>query len=63
MYLYKGKGEKEGADYRIITFVGIPGKVHGRGIIERVRASTENQIGNKQDYFRRRKGCIGVFSC
>ena len=59
--LFKGKGEKkESRNYRGISLLIILEKVFGRVvIIERVVASTDNQVRDKQGGFRRWMGCVG----
>ena len=57
--LYKGKGSRfECQNYRGISLLSVVGKVYGRILIDRVRKSTDEAIGEEQCGFRQGRGCI-----
>ena len=57
--LCKGKGDKcECSNSRGISLLSVVGKLFGRVLIKRVRASTECAIGEKQCGFRQGRGCM-----
>ncbi len=57
--LYKGKGNRsECSSYRGITLLGIPGKVYGRILTERLMGVTEGKVSEEQGGFRKRRGCV-----
>src|SRR5215469_2667489 len=57
--VYKGKGDKrECNNHRGISVLSVVGKMYGRILIERVRALTDNLIGEEQGGFRKGRGCL-----
>src|SRR5215469_16162091 len=57
--VYKGKGDKrECSNHRGISVLSVVGKMYGRILIERVRALTDNLIGEEQGGFRKGRGCL-----
>lgn len=57
--LYKGKGSKEECkNYRGISLLSIPGKVHARVVTQRLQKITDDKIGEEQGGFRKGRGCV-----
>ena len=57
--LYKGKGDKcECSNSWGISLLSVVGKIFGRVLIKRVRASTECAIREEQCGFRQGRGCM-----
>ena len=57
--IYKGKGDRsECGNYRVISLLSIPGKVHRRILMEKVYSLTEGLIREEQCGFRSGRGCV-----
>ena len=57
--LYKVKGDKyECSNSRGISLLSVVGKIYGRVLIRRVRATTECAIGEEQCGIRQGRGCM-----
>ncbi len=59
MPLHKGKGSKDECNnYRGISLLSVPGKIHGRILIKRLMQVTEKKVSDEQGGFRKGKTCV-----
>ncbi len=56
---YKSKGSRsECSSYRGINLVGVPGKVYGRSLTDRLIEVSEGKVSKEQGGFRKGRGCV-----